>query len=886
MVLFGPGVPLTTATDVTKGDDIYQASFPATVPAGETVHFMWFLGMHPDQASAQTDAAIFDDVRSGSVLVADLTPAQLSRIANWDFRDSDGDGVPDYRDNCPMVSNPDQADTDQNGVGDACQVQPPDTTITSGPADPSNSSAASFTFNATVTGSTFECRLDSGTFVACVSPQSYAALADGSHTFQVRAITAGIADPTPASRTWRVDTAAPETTITAQPPALTSNTSATFEFTSSETGSSFACSLDGGAFAPCTSPRTHTSLADGSHTFGVRATDLAGNSDATPASFSWTVDTTAPETTLTANPPTLTNSTTASFAFTANEPATFACSLDGAAFTPCTTPQGYSGLAVGNHSFQVTAVDAAGNVDTTPASFSWTITTADITAPETTITAGPAAATRALNASFTFTSNEASSTFQCRLDGTAFTACTSPRNLSNLAVGSHTFQVRATDPAGNVDPTPASYTWVIDRTAPDTSVTSGPPAATNSTNATFAFTSTEPGSIFECRLDGATFAACTTPISYSGLPSGSHTFRVRAIDPAGNVDSSPAVYTWTIDITAPNTTITRQPAAASNSPSATFSFSASMSNSTFQCRLDGASFSPCISPLTYSGLADGAHNFEVRATDPAGNTDPTPASFSWLVDTITPDTAIATTPPSLSNSGSATFTFTSTESGATFQCSLDGGVFANCASPRTYTGLLDGTHTFQVRARDAAGNIDQTPAGYSWTVDRTAPSASITSGPATPTNIITASFTFTSSDATATFQCRLDGAAFAPCVSPVNYTGLANGTHNFRVRAVDPAGNLGAIELYTWTVDTTPPNTTITGNPGAVTTSTSATFTFSASQAGSAFACRLDGAAFAACTSPVTYTGLATGAHRFEVRATDPAGNVDPTPAAFLWTIQ
>ncbi len=207
-------------------------------------------------------------------------------------------------------------------------------------------------------------------------------------------------------------------------------------------------------------------------------------------------------------------------------------------------------------------------------------------------------------------------------------------------------------------------------------------------------------------------------------------------------------------------------------------------------------------------------------------------------------------------------------------------------SPRTYTGLLDGLHTFQVRARDAAGNIDQTPSSYSWTVDRTAPSASITSGPPTPTNVTTASFTFTSNDPAATFQCRLDGAAFAPCVSPVTYTGLANGTRSFRVRAIDPAGNVGAVVLYTWIVDTTPPNTTITGNPGAVTTSTSATFTFTASQAGSAFACSLDGAAFTACTSPSTYTGLVAGSHNFRVRATDPAGNTDPTPAAFNWTIQ
>ena len=373
----------------------------------------------------------------------------------------------------------------------------------------------------------------------------------------------------------------------------------------------------------------------------------------------------------------------------------------------------------------------------------------------------------------------------------------------------------------NTDPSPAGLSWVIDRTAPDTVVTSGPPSPTNSTNATFTFTSTEAGGTFQCRLDtAAVFTPCSTPMSYSSLASGSHTFRVRAIDAVGNVDGSPAIDTWLIDLTPPNTTITGTPGTASNSTSATFTFSAGQANSTFKCSLDGAGFSPCTSPVTYSNLTQGSHNFRVQATDPAGNPDPTPASFSWTVNSVVPDTTIGSGPPSLSTSRGATFTFSSDQAGVTFQCSLDGGTFINCSSPRTYAALPDGLHNFRVRARNAAGNTDQTPASYDWTVDRTAPSVTIGSGPPTPTNVTTASFTFTSNDPAATLQCRLDGAAFAPCVSPVTYTGLATGTRSFRVRAIDPAGNVGATVLYTWNIDTTPPNTTITGNPGAVTTST------------------------------------------------------------------
>jgi hypothetical protein len=86
-------------------------------------------------------------------------------------------------------------------------------------------------------------------------------------------------------------------------------------------------------------------------------------------------------------------------------------------------------------------------------------------------------------------------------------------------------------------------------------------------------------------------------------------------------------------------------------------------------------------------------------------------------------------------------------------------------------------------------------------------------------------------------------------------------------------------------IDTTPPDTAIGSGPTGTTTVTSASFDFSATEAGSTFECRLDGGAYAGCDSPKAYSGLANGAHTFEVRATDPSGNVDATPANRGWTI-
>jgi hypothetical protein len=171
----------------------------------------------------------------------------------------------------------------------------------------------------------------------------------------------------------------------------------------------------------------------------------------------------------------------------------------------------------------------------------------------------------------------------------------------------------------------------VDTTPPDTAITAAPPARGNSSSASFSFTATKAGSTFACRLDASAFAACVSPQSYSGLADGSHTFQVRATDPAGNTDPTPASYTWTVDTTPPGTSITAAPPAVSISRSASFSFTATEAGSSFACRLDASAFAPCVSPQSYSGLGLGTHSFQVRATDAAGNTDPTPASYTWTV---------------------------------------------------------------------------------------------------------------------------------------------------------------------------------------------------------------------------------------------------------------
>ena len=292
----------------------------------------------------------------------------------------------------------------------------PTTTIDSGPPELTNDSSASFEFHADEPA-TFECRLDGGDWGACAARTTN--LADGLHTFQVRATDAAGNLGAAATYSWTIDTVAPTTTIDAGPDDPTNQTSATFEFSADEPAT-FECRLDGGDWGAC---EPYTNLADGRHTFQVRATDAAGN-PGPAASYSWTIDTVAPVTRIIAAPADPSNVSSATFAFSADEDATFECRLDDGDWAACTSPQSYTGLADRRHSFDVRATDPAGN-EGAAASYSWTV---DAAAPTTTIDAGPDDPTNQTSATFEFHADE-QATFECRLDGGDWGACEPYTNL-------------------------------------------------------------------------------------------------------------------------------------------------------------------------------------------------------------------------------------------------------------------------------------------------------------------------------------------------------------------------------------------------------------------------------------------------------------------------
>ena len=156
------------------------------------------------------------------------------------------------------------------------------------------------------------------------------------------------------------------------------------------------------------------------------------------------------------------------------------------------------------------------------------------------------------------------------------------------------------------------------------------------------------------------------------------------------------------DTTAPITGIVGKPKALSNSKTATFTFTSNELGSTFRCKLDGGSVTPCTAPV-YSNLTPGSHHFEVYAVDAADNPDATPAMYNWTVDVTKPNTSFTKKPPATTSSSSAVFKFKSSEAGSKFMCKLDKKAWAACPASKTYKNLSKGKHKLSVYAIDRAG---------------------------------------------------------------------------------------------------------------------------------------------------------------------------------------
>lgn len=458
--------------------------------------------------------------------------------------------------------------------------------------------------------------------------------------------------------------------------------------------------------------------------------------------------------------------------------------------------------------------------------------------------------------SFNFTSTNPSDTpstvsFQYSLTGAApWTDTDKDVTITGLPANTDsTLSVRAIDLVGNIGPS-TSRTWNIDTVPPATATVTQPSNGALlgilSNPPTFQGGAEKATDKVDVYVDnvlqaaGLTVTGANSNWSYtpgSALAGTSHQVQVVVRDLAGNTRLSVPVYfsvdtvAPTVNILAPAGSIPVRPTplvvSGETEPGSTVTLTIKTGN-TDKTPTEKTALADSTGKWRYATsapLADGSYTVSATATDPATNTGPPSADTGFIVDQAPPETALTGCPANgYSSDSSLPFGYSATDTnpdGMTYVCAAKAGSATqsvSCAQP--YAGYTaDGTYEWLVRATDAAGNTDLSPAFCRWMWDRTPPSeVTIVQGPDRVTNEDNGIFFFAATDVTsglANYRCSTDNIIYTDCFSPHVYPTPATKDYVLYVRARDRAGNDGPAAEYKWSVNKGLPIAKITPVSGA-----------------------------------------------------------------------
>jgi hypothetical protein len=554
--------------------------------------------------------------------------------------------------------------------------------------------------------------------------------------------------------------------------------------------------------------------------------------------------------------------------------------------------------AEGTYTLTVTSTDAAGNTGSATSTYEL-----DLTGPSIVIT-GPTAGTEE-SVTWTIDVTGADGSATCQLDSGPTFVCGATESATLSRDGSVTLTVTAVDAYGNPATATATYTRT---TTPGTPTVTAPASPASSKDVTWDVTVGENTTTLTCALtrNGVAVPGVDCPtVSGAGSYTVSTTltddgdYRLTVTASNSTSDTTPSGFaTYTLDATAaagPTLTAGHTGTTGSASP-LTWTWTVAPDHST-DCRLtiDGgtpSAWTDCPGSFSVTPSAQGSYTLEVRHVDRLGNAG-TVSSASYLYDSVAPAA------PSVTREGDAgprqpgtvAWDVVVPADVVLTQCRVigpgqvaDDVAWETCGAriERSLSG--DGTHTLQVRQRDAAGN-DSDVTSVTVVIDGTAPAAPSVTGPSGSTNDATLAWTITpaGSDGGSSVECRLvrDGvvpSTFSPCAS--NYT-VDDGVYRLDVRAIDDAGNRSAVvSSESVTVDTTGPAAPDVTLPVTAGRTKSATWTVTPAEGGTNSECRLlhGGAVvlgWSACAAPYTFDLLdGDGVYTLEVRTRDALGNL------------
>ncbi len=795
-------------------------------------------------------------------------------------------------------------------------------------------------------GTTFECQLRGPTagssfiWQACATPFPQTLTAQGSYVLDVRAkdeVGNLSALPVGSSATYLLDSVAPPQPTVLGPSGTGNTTAVTWTFspdpeasTTDDPVSATCYRRVNGAVVEtitgCTTPVVRTVSGEGSHRLEVVLFDAAGNVSPLGLSPTYLLDTVRPVaptvTAVTGPPPSNVPSITWQWtAESVSAPGRVECRLLrdglllGADFGPsCTSPRTDSALADGSYVLQVRVIDAAGNTGFTGASSAYVVDTGAPAVP--TFPSPPTGPSTTRDVTWTIAA-ESGSTLTCRLalNGAttgAFTACGTSYPVTGLADGSWVLQAIATDAATNASGVGSSPAYVVDTTGPAAPVVSGPSGRGRVRPVTWTWTTAEPTATAECQLTRnatvyAMWGSCATPYDVL-LPDGDATWflEVRLTDTLGNLGPVGTSAVYDLKTSLPGVPTVTGQASPSSDLTPVWTFSTEPATDA-ECRLVragvGGTFIPCGTPTTrdLTGLGDASYVLEVRLTDRHGNVGPVGAAAPYVLDTTAPTAPVFTTTAAGPSQDTTPTWAWSGEAGATSQCQLLlGGVvsvdWAGCASGFTPTLPSDGAWTLNIRLRDAALNTSGQTTAPVYVLDRVAPPAPVAVGPASPTNVTSATWTLGAPAAGDSRVCRvtLDGAGFttfASCTTSVGPIALgADGSYRVEAVDTDAAGNVSATGVsLPLVLDTAAPQAPGLTGPSGTSSTADVVWTFALPSDATA-ECRLerDGVAifdYQPCATPFPQTLTTDGSHVLRVRSVDAAGNRSGVTSSALYLL-
>ena len=402
-------------------------------------------------------------------------------------------------------------------------------------------------------------------------------------------------------------------------------------------------------------------------------------------------------------------------------------------------------------------------------------------------------------------------------------SCTPSMPIANNEDGVKIMTFTVTDKAGNIS-LPLVPTWIVDKTPPTLNFVMTPPSKTNQLVASFTVNATDnysqTSAITYKRVIDTQAAA---DFKLSGLAPGSHNFKVVAYDEVGN--ASPEIsYSWLIGIEIPNIRFIQTPTPYSNILGQ-FTFTGEDQFKgplvKFQCSLNNVNFADCVSPHIPSALLPGKNNFRIRGYDSLDQVSGI-LEYNWVYDTTAPVLAFEIKPNEFTKNKSEPVKVIVTEAEAldSIEFLLDNVVVSKALLDSVVlANLTEAKHNITVFATDKAGN-KSAPISSVFTSDFTAPVVTIAAVP-TPTNLQNLSIPVSAVDNVVdvnniiSFFYDLDAAnAFAPFNPPLVLKDLINGPHQFKVYAIDKAGNQSVpVFSNSFMVDIRPPTITFIKYP-------------------------------------------------------------------------